>query len=296
MASNTSGVPTLDRLLAGGLIAELQRPEFAAVADCTRDGVRIGSLPPEMMTPCRHESRYAQKYRELQLAAHALVAAGLTRFDLSPGERPDFQLRHGSESVGLEVAELVEPESARTTNAIRNMDVTLREGLDSDHSLRSAVGDRAIAFSPWLTPKRSAERQLVAEFQDFIRLSSPVMLGNMVNDARMPTLRAHRTHVYIGHFTGGLVDVRAPGGSFNPSGLVRVAYKVLDRKRERAASYTGARLWLVMAVTDDAGVFDASVDVLGSMLPDIRPFEFVLVRSHRRLAIWTTNQRGVTAM
>ncbi len=69
----------------------------------------IGSLPLATMTKSRHETRYEEKDREMLLVAHALVAAKLPTFDLSPRERPDFELRLGAYSVGVEVAELIDP-------------------------------------------------------------------------------------------------------------------------------------------------------------------------------------------
>jgi hypothetical protein len=266
------------------------------VADCGCNGVRIGTLPHAMASKSRHESRYQQKQREMFLAAHALVAANLRAFDLSPSERPDFELRHGAETVGVEVAELVEPESARTANAAENMRIGIRELLDTDQVFRAALGDRFLSLSCWVTPKRSKERIIVEEYRRFVMTQSPLMLGSRVNDNTFPMLKTHEAHIYIGQVDGGFIDITTPPSSFSPTAMVPVAAKVLERKKKKAITYTGARLWLVMSVTDMMGVFDDSVEELGGHLPQIAPFELVLIRSSHRLALWTAAKHGAFAV
>ena len=161
--------PTLDDLLANKQISAAQRPFFEAVASSRRAGVRIGMLPFETRSKSMHETRASQKHSELLLAAHALVAVGLRQCDFVPGEGPDFTLRYGAEVVGLEVAELVEPSSARVANATENIRIGIRELVDTDANLKAALRDRFISLRPWVCPKRSLERPMVEEYGRLIR-------------------------------------------------------------------------------------------------------------------------------
>lgn len=289
--------PTLDQLLADNWISRAQRPSFEAVAECTRSGVRIGALPFETRSKSQYEIRASQKHGELLLAAHALVAIGLRGFDLVPGERPDFTLRYGSDIVGLEVAELVEPESARIKNAVDNIRIGIRERIDADPMLQEALGNRFVSLNPWICPKRSFERKLVDEYERLIRSSNPPkMLGAMVNDPAYPVMKACKVHMHVATLQGGFVDFKTPPTWFDPRGIMPVAGKVLERKRKKAAIYNAGRLWLVMAVTDMMGTFDDSVDALGRFLPDISPFEVVVIYGSRRVAVWTAGQHHSVAV
>ena len=289
--------PTLDDLLTNNQISDPQRPFFEAVADCTRAGVRIGKLPFETRSKSMHETRATQKHSELLLAAHALVAVGLRRCDLVPGERPDFTLRYGAEAIGPEVAELVEPASARVANATENIRIGIRELVDTDATLTAALGDRFISLRPWVCPKRSLERPMVEEYGRLIRaIALPKMLGSQVNDPAYPAMRACKVHVYVSSFSGGYVDFTTPPTAFDPQGLVPVATRVLERKRKKAAAYSGGPHWLVMAVTDGMGTFDPSVDALGSFFPDIAPFEVVIIRGSSRVAVWTAGKHMSVAI
>jgi hypothetical protein len=51
-----------------------------------------------------------------------------------------------------------------------------------------------------------------------------------------------------------------------------------------------------MTVTDMQGIFDASVDTLGSMLPDIAPFELVVIRGSQRVTVWVTGKHKPVAI
>jgi hypothetical protein len=272
-------------------ISPAQHPLFQAVADATQNGVRIGTLPFEARSKRLHETRASQKHSEMLLAAHALVAVGIRDFDLVPGECPDFQLRYGTESVGLEVAELVEPESARISNAAENIRIEIRERVNADPTLQAALANSFISVSAWNCPKRSLERRIVDEYERLIRNApSPRKVGSRIQDPAYPTMTSCGVHVYHGNMKGGFVDFTTPPTAFDPQGLVPIAVKVLKRKQKKATTYSGGRQWLVMAVTDMMGTFDASVEVLGNMLPEITPFEMVIIRGSSRVAVWTPDK------
>lgn len=289
--------PSIDELLANNWISPRQRPQFEAVAACTTDGTRIGSIPFDVRSKSRHETRATQKHSELLLAAHALVSVNVRDFDLSPRESPDFVLSAGADRIGLEVAELIEPASARTQNAAENIRTAVRDRLDADALLRAKLGNRFISVQTWDTPKRSHEQRIADECCRLVDAGMlPNLRANQVEDKAYPTLSYYRGHLYVLELDGGMFEYRTPGSWFDPDAMVPIAMRVLARKKKKALTYGGGRLWLSMSVTDMMGSFDRSVEVLGSMLPDIAPFEFVIVRGSRNVALWTPSQHGSLAI
>lgn len=51
-----------------------------------------------------------------------------------------------------------------------------------------------------------------------------------------------------------------------------------------------------MSITDTMGGFDRSVEMMGSILPEIAPFEFVIVRGLRGVAVWSATQNSCAAI
>jgi hypothetical protein len=297
MSSSNYQPPSIDELLAKNWLSPRQRPMFEAVAQCTTDGSRIGAIPFDVRSKSRHETRAAQKHSELLLAAHALVSVNVRGLDLSPGESPDFTLSLGADRVGLEVAELIEPTSARTQNAAENIRIVIRERLDGDAALRSRLGDRFISVQTWDTPKRSHERGIADEcFRLLASGVAPNLRAHQFEDKAYPLLSYYRGHLYESKLTGGMFDYKTPPCSYDPQAMISIASRVLYRKKKKALTYGGGRLWLVMSITDMMGSFDQSVEVMGSFLPDIAPFEFVIVRGLRSVALWSATQNSYAAI
>lgn len=122
------------------------------------------------------------------------------------------------------------------------MRIAILELYESDAILRGALGNRSISLCSWICPKRSLERNMVSEFSCFIKTHDPILLGNVTNDSRFPTMKALRTHVYYGKMNGGYEDVLTPPCAFDFEAMAPIALKVLARKRNKASGYSGHRL------------------------------------------------------
>lgn len=287
-AANDDSPPTLDeQLQAPWWFSEAQRPLFEAVADCTRDGVRIGSIRFERRAESPHESRAMDKHGELLLAAYALVAVGIRNVDFSLSERPDFVVTRGAQKIGLEVTQLIAPESAQAQNVADNIRIAVQGRLDSDAVLRAQLGDRSLSVNTWDTPKRSHEPQIVEECCRLIGANTIAFRGNQIENSAFPKLSHYRGHVYESRLEGGMFDFTTPPSVFDPNSMASIAMSMLAKKKEKAAGYGAGPLWLVMSVTDTMGAYDASIKILGATKPNIEPFELVVVRGNRRLAFWT---------
>lgn len=280
---------TIDRLLAEGWFTRTAL--WKAVADFTVDGRRLGAEPYEFTSGSRHETRLAQKQSETFLLAHALANLGHRDVALQSRESPDFRVTFpaGASAVGIEVAELVEPESARWRNAIENVRVGVRDVIDADPNLRAAIAGRYVSLSLWHCPNRAAERRLVSEIRELLRSDalSAKCYGNRIVDSRFPTLTQHWAHLLVTQSDSGYVDVSASAHSFDSRSLAQVALKVLERKQKKAQAYDRtAPLWLILSVTDQRGVFGDSLDVLEHISVAIEPFERVVICNEGRAVSW----------
>lgn len=226
--------PSIDELLAKNWLSPRQRPLFEAVAACTIDGSRIGAIPFDVRSKSRNETRASQKHSELLLAAHALVSVNVREFDSSPGESPDFTLRIGHDQVGLEVAELIEPNSARAENAAENIRIDVRERLDADVALRAQMGDRFISVQTWDTPKRSHEHGIAEECCRIISAGAPDCRANQVEEKAYPLLTQYRGHLYESELKGGMFDYKTPACWYDPEAIMPIASRVLYRKKKKA--------------------------------------------------------------
>jgi hypothetical protein len=280
---------TIDRLLAEGWFTRTSI--WAAMANYLIDDRRLGAEPYEFTYGSRHETRLAQKQSETFLVAHALAGLGYREVALQSRESPDFRatLPAGAGAVGIEVAELVEPESACWRNAIENVCVRVRDAVDADPDLQAAIAGRYIDIRLLQCPKRAAERRLVSEIQALLRSYALTARydGNRIVDDRFPTLTEHCTHLHVTSFAGAHVDISASAHSFDSRSLVPVALEVLRRKQKKAQAYDRTLpLWLVLSVTDQRGVFGDSLDVLESIRASIEPFERVMICNEGRVISW----------
>jgi hypothetical protein len=122
--------PTIDRLLTESWFT--RRAQWEAIAEFTIDGGRLGAQPYRLASGSRHETRLEQKLSETFLVAHALAHLGYRNINLKARESPDFcvsfptAVGSGNGTIGIELAELVEPESARWYNAIENVRIGSR--------------------------------------------------------------------------------------------------------------------------------------------------------------------------
>jgi hypothetical protein len=291
-----NGPPTIDRLVAERWFAN--PGHWRAVADFTVDGRRLGAEPYRLASRSPHETRLEQKQSETLLVADALAHLGYHGVALQARESPDFRatFRLGAGgrlgTVGIELAQLVEPESARWHNAIENLRIAVRDAVDADPALQTALSGRYVSLNFWHCPKRSAERRLLREILELLRsdMLAAERGGNRIVDGRFPTLVQHWAHVHVNASEHAYVDVTASAHTFDPRSLAQVARKVLERKQKKALGYDrSAPLWLVLSVTDQRGIFGESLDLLERFNLTIDPFERVVVCNEGRVVIWDRN-------
>ncbi len=283
----------MDRLLAEGWFT--RTAQWAAVADFTIDGRRLGAEPYQLASSSQHETRLQQKQSETFLVAHALAHLGYRDVELRARESPDFRATFpitaspANGTIGIELAELVEPDSARWANAVENVRIGVRDAVDADGTLRAAISGRYVSLSLWRCPNRSAERRLVREISELLGSDAIAAEchGNRIVDARFRALVEHWAHLHVTTFDGGYVDVTASAHSFDPRSLAQVALKVLERKRKKARDYDiTVPLWLILSVTDQRGIFGDSLDLLERLDVVIDPYERVVVYNEGRAVIW----------
>ncbi len=288
-ASGTREPLTIDRLLAEGWFTHRQ---WATVGEFTVDGRRLRAEPYRPISGSRHETRLEQKQSETFLVAHALAHLGFRHVALEPDESPDFRATFPlgvGEPIGIEVAELVEPDSARWRNAIENVRIGVRDAVDADPMLQAAITGRYVNLNLWRCPNRSAESRLLREILELLGSGALAAErhGRRLVDTRFPTLVEHWAHLRVTSFDGGSIDVTASAHSFDPRGLAPVALKVIERKRKKARRYDAtAPLWLVLSVTDQRGVFGDSLDLLERFNIEIAPYERVIVSYEGRAVVW----------
>ena len=283
---------TIDRLLAKSWFSRAS--SWDALSDFTIDGRRLGAEPYQFTSRSRHETRLKQKQSETFLVGHPLAHLGYREVALESRESPDFcatflnAADQVTGSIGVEVAELVEPDSARWRNAVESVRIGVRDAVDADPALEAAIRGRFVSISLCHCPNRRAERRLLREILELLRGEALAVEcnGRRIVDARFPTLVEHWAHLFVRTFKGAYVDVTASAHSFDPRSLAQVALKVLERKRNKARSYdTRLPLWLILSVTDQRGVFSGSLDLLERVNVVIEPYERVVVYDEGRAVV-----------
>ncbi len=264
-----------------------------AVAEYTIDGARLGSEPYRFASASRAETRLEKKQGEVFLVAAALARIGYRRVALRSRESPEFAATvptpGGPRKIGIEVTELVHPSSARWRNAIANVDAKVREAIDADPTLQAAISGWIVCVGLHRCPDRAAEPVLVSELLALLRngLASGRPAGRV--DERLPALARHEAIVASNASRGsrGIVVVQPGATSFDPWSLAPVARDRLALKRKRARTYDlTAPIWLIISLTDDRGVFGASLSDLRDLKPAIDPYERVTIDSAYGSATW----------
>lgn len=280
--------PTMDALIANGRMNPRQQPAFAAAADVRVDGVRLGEIPPSMLTPSPNEFRYGKTTLETRILAHALTTAGVRDFDAHKRERPDFRLiLADGRTVHVEVAELHEPKSAEWSNNTARIHTEANDGLDADAEQQKKLVGTQLEFRVRALPSSAKARAIAREIGQYVAAGAFAALPERTLatvEAAYPQMAAHLS-VYRAPLRGprGHLAVQADAHSFDGLGLVPVTQKVLARKRE--LKYDVQPEWLVLGVTDARGSFGASLDYLAHRPPPIVPFERVVIHYEGRVLI-----------
>jgi len=280
--------PTIGALVTSGRMNPTQRPSFTAAADVRVDGVRLGEIPPVMLTASRNEFRFAKTTLETRILAHALTAAGYRDLDVHKREGPDFAVRLGDgRTIHVEVAELHEPISAEWSNNTARVHIEANDALDADQAQQQKLAGTQLEFKMRALPTSANARRIASEIGRYIAAGAfeDVPERTLATiDGTYPLMAAHM-RVYWAPLRKSRhnLAVQADAHSFDELGLVSVAEKVLTRKR--SLTYEVRPEWLVLGVTDSRGSFGASVAHFARHPPAIAPFERVFIHNEGRVLI-----------
>lgn len=267
----------------------------------TIDGRLLIDEPYMMRSDSVNEIRLAQKSSELMLAAGALWGLGERTAAFVSCESPDFIVRLANERlIGVEVTEVVAEESARRSNTRLDLSILLKDAVDADPTLWPSETYLAFNFAPHVdaVPNARERSAIVEEIIAILRDKSwGDFVGAIPGYGRDPKagsmLDRYGMWLHVGELPGnarGHVEIFGSAFSFDPRGLVDVAITRLKDKTELAKSYRcDVPLWLVLAFTDEPGLFHESVKAVGAIPLDIRPFERLIITDgivqHTQVAI-----------
>jgi hypothetical protein len=154
--------PAMDSLIVGGRMNPRQQPAFTAAANVRVDGVRLGLIPPTMLTPSPNEFRYDKTTLETRILAHALSAAGygdLGDLNVHKRERPDFRVALADgQVVHVEVAELHDPLSAEWTNNTARIHIEANDAIDADEKQQRALCGTLLELRVHTLPTRAGAK------------------------------------------------------------------------------------------------------------------------------------------
>jgi len=285
MARDRAGYPrsyTRNDVLADRFYAD--RELMAHVAAFTLDGRPFGELPVRVRGPSAHETRFAPKDTEFEIAARALVRLGERTAAFTADERPDWRVRLADgRTIGLEVSE-VNP-SAGFANRVEDLRIALREAIDADPTLPIAgrflnfhFGPRAFAGAPIerVPLPAGVRRALLRELLAYLRAGT--FTAGRVTGPAYPTLEGYDITVYVGEAQPAYVNFDIGATSFAPLGAFQAAMHRATKKAALARDYYFPHaLWLVLGITDQLGVFTESVAAFGRLQLRGGPFERVII-------------------
>lgn len=272
----TRALTTLTR--NGRLPNDVYQQRLCALQYCGSD---LGTREFEMRSDRPYEFRFSQKQIELNILASVLTTAGYVGADIWPSERPDFRVNSAStKSVFVEVAEVVDPASARYHNTIMDLKFQVMQDVYEHPVRRGRMKERFLSFQLADVPRK---RVLHQYRNDIVRFVADADLDSLPCDALVPVpagyTALHADSVTFFHRRGlaTAVDVTSTAHSFNPKDLALNTLKILNRKRAKAAEYEGSPLWLVLGMTDWSSWPAASLDILTGWAFEIAPFDKVIV-------------------
>jgi hypothetical protein len=266
---------TRDDIVRRRLVADTAT--LGAVADYTLDGTRAGAQAYRVRGQSRHETRFALKTTEFEIAARALAKLGYRDLAFTAGEQPDWRIDVDGGTVVAEVSE-INP-SALFTNRIADLNVALRDAVDADstlpiagHYLAFTFGARAFAHGQILNA--AARRAVLAELLAYLAAGTFVT-GRITGYQK---LEAFDVMVHASAFQPAYVSLELPATSFSPTGPLTDVFARVQRKINDARNYDRTNpLWLFLGITDMLGVFTETVMQFGQTALASGPFERVIV-------------------
>jgi hypothetical protein len=278
---------TIRRLLERGIFAGDTATRMAAIGAMTIDRRPLVDEPYMTRSASAHDYRMAQKESELRFAAGALWNAGERDVAFTFGERPDLHAKLvDGRTIGIEVSEIIATDSARQSNALRDLNVALNDAVDADATLWPRETYLSFNMSAVQTSMpASRERTLIVEAiiailrdhswerYDRTRPGGP--------DALPAVLAQYGIWLHVGALPGnerGYVEVGGPATSFDPTSLVDLIRGRIARKCALASGYDQEReLWLLLVITDEKGVFTESVEIVTNSPPPFAPFSRLII-------------------
>jgi hypothetical protein len=281
---------TLGQVLEAGRFVTVEA-HWRRIGEIIVDGKRLYDTHLLLRTNSPHELRYAQKFSEVMLAAHALARLEGARWiaidtgEATPHERPDLRVTIDGEQIGLEVAE-IHP-NAHATNALAQLNVDLGDALDAQPALRPD------GFIMYVSPRAGRHGNLVPTRKLRNGLRNAVLSWLASGNYRSQTEYIVHRRDWPGFALGyeivsclspqcaGYVKVKDGAFGFDPEGMTLPALRMIDRKCRLGVSYDRSRpLWLVLGITQDTGLYTASIHALHHLAQralDIGPFDRVIV-------------------
>ena len=253
------------------------------------DGGRLGDVVLEMRTPSPNEVQISQKHAELRILAEAVLRAGDTIARIYSQERPDFRvtLASGLEAF-VEVAEAVGAASARYHNTLFSLLRDLRDRIDSDNALGTAIKPYFVTFTLADVPAKIKRGAVLDELSAFIsdeNLSTFDPMRLVAVSATYPCLAALACRVNVAEGTGRAF-VTSTAHAFDPRDLTKSALDILQDKRTKAKDYSGKPLWLVIGMTDLSGYPAISLRQMSEIAPGFAPFDRLIVLADREVISW----------
>lgn len=278
---------SIRKLIEADVIRGHNAVMWAAMGAMTLDGRPLIDEPYRVRTNSVHDIRLAATKSEVLMAARALLLAGERDVAFLKSESPDFiaTLADGR-VVGVEVTEVIAPDSAHRENAMLDLNILLKEAVDADESLWPAYTYIAFNFAPFTEelPDAAERAAIVDEITTILRNKSWVGYKGPPFRAADPDSSLDRFGIWLHvgelpRHPRGHVEVYGAATTFDESSLADVAKHRLKKKIETASKPHFRKdipLWLVMGVTDPFGFFSPSLATFGNAGGPIAPFARVL--------------------
>ena len=175
-----------------------QQPAFTAAANVRVDGVRLGEIPPTMLTPSPNEFRYDKTTLETRILAHALSTAGYRDLNVHKRERPDFRVAlSDGQIVHVEVAELHDPLSAEWTNNTARIHIEANDAIDADVEQQRALCGTLLELRVHTLPTRAQAQRIAREVGHYIATTAFERVPERTLGAVAPTYPTMADHLRV---------------------------------------------------------------------------------------------------
>jgi len=283
----------LDMLNGPNPAAEERRRRLLAIR---YEGNPLGDHAPRMRTTEPGETEYRKDFGEAVSFAHIAVGAGIDEqiADMVSAEPPEpdllITLTDGTE-VYVEVAQVTEQQSARSSNTIRTINKHIHNRAANDAAFAAARVGRHLTFKFANIPPSRETKAVADEMVDVLYATdfAAVTRGSLmpVPPAVAPKLSALgvRYAVIAGSATG--LTAQSDAQWFDPNDSVDDLDARLADKMSKVY-VPGKPIWLALALNDLMQVPQFTMEAVRSRVPaTIGQFERVLVGTMEEAIILT---------